>query len=71
MIAFMNTSSKSLKAGVLGAGGMGRTVVKHLQGIPGVSGIVAYDVVPESLRKTEAPIRRATSCAASWPGSRR
>ena len=54
MIAFMNTSSKSLKAGVLGAGGMGRTVVQHLQGIPEVSGIVAYDVVPESLRKTEA-----------------
>ncbi len=44
---------KSLKVGVLGAGAMGRTVIQHLQGIPEVSGIIAYDVVSESLSKTE------------------
>ena len=43
----------TLKAGVLGAGGMGRTVIKHLQGVPEVSGIVAYDIMPDNVRRAE------------------
>lgn len=41
-----------MKTAILGAGGMGRTVIGHLQKCSGVSRIVAYDPREEALEKT-------------------
>ena len=40
-----------MKVGVLGAGNMGRIVVEHLTGCPGVDGLVAYDISQERCRR--------------------
>jgi len=39
-----------MKVGILGAGNMGGTVVRHLKEIPEVAGVVAYDVAEDRLR---------------------
>lgn len=40
-----------MKAAVLGAGGMGWTVMSHLEKCPEVTGIVAYDIDPARIHK--------------------
>jgi len=40
-----------LKVGVLGAGGMGRTVIGHLQQFDEVENIIAYDINEESFQQ--------------------
>lgn len=42
-----------MKIAVLGAGGMGATVIGHLKECPEVAGVVAYDVRPQRLRELE------------------
>jgi len=40
-----------VKAAVLGAGGMGGSVIRHLQQCPEVDEVIAYDIRPERLRR--------------------
>ena len=45
---------KKLSVGVLGAGGMGRTVIRHLQQCPQVGVIIAQDIRPERVKELSA-----------------
>ena len=40
-----------MKVGILGAGGMGGSVIKAIRNQPGVDGIVALDIRPERVRQ--------------------
>lgn len=42
-----------MKVAILGAGGMGETVIQHLQKCPEVTGRVAYDISEERIRKID------------------
>lgn len=43
-----------MKVGILGAGGMGETVIEHLKESPEVTGMAAYDISEDRIRSVQA-----------------